>query len=200
MEGHRRPGQDPPRRPARLNRHLRRLLGRRNADLLTGAVRTSFEAGRRGLSDVVTLGIFVGARLMPLVERARGPWRVAVAEGSMRPAIASGDWLLVDPTVRRWPRAGTVVIVREPETDVLAIKRVAVGPGGIVRNVPVTDPETGEDRIVAVRLGPHEAWLLGDAADGSIDSRAYGPLGRDRLVARAWFRYAPLGRAGLLRR
>src|SRR6267154_504028 len=61
--------------------------------------------------------------------RARGPWRVAVSEASMRPAIEPGDWLLVDPTARRWPRRGSVVVIREPDSDILAIKRVAAGPG-----------------------------------------------------------------------
>ena len=47
----------------------------------------------------------------------------------MAPAILPGDWLLVDPTVRRWPRRGTIVVVREPFTDVLAIKRVGGAAG-----------------------------------------------------------------------
>jgi signal peptidase I len=59
----------------------------------------------------------------------QGPWRVAVVDGSMRPAIEPGDWLLVDPTVARWPRRGSVVVFREPETGTLAIKRVAARPG-----------------------------------------------------------------------
>jgi signal peptidase I len=97
----------------------------------------------------------------------------------MAPALLPGDWLLVDPTGRRWPRPGSIVVVREPDTDILAIKRVAArgGRGG---------------------LGPREAWLLGDAPAGSIDSRAYGPLDADALVARAWFRYGPPGRIGRL--
>ncbi|HEX7495633.1 MAG TPA: hypothetical protein VF349_03265, partial [Candidatus Limnocylindrales bacterium] len=35
-----------------------------------------------------------------------GVWRVAVAEESMAPALAAGDWLLLDPTPARWPRRG----------------------------------------------------------------------------------------------
>jgi len=34
----------------------------------------------------------------------RGPWRAEVAEASMAPALLPGDWLLLDPTGRRWPR------------------------------------------------------------------------------------------------
>jgi len=123
----------------------------------------------------------------------RGPWRVAVEEGSMAPALLPGDWLLVDPTTSRWPRRGALVVVREPESEVLVVKRVAarprdalVGPGG---------PTGGAEPI---RLGPYEAWLLGDAAEVSLDSRRYGPIDVEQLVGRAWFRYGPRGRTGLL--
>ncbi len=118
--------------------------------------------------------------------RLRGPWRVAVDEASMRPAIEPGDWLLVDPTVRRWPRRGSIVVVREPGSDLLVIKRVAGRPADVVRT------EFGP-----LRLAPDEAWLEGDAP-ASHDSRHYGPVAVDRLVARAWLRYAPLGRFGRL--
>jgi signal peptidase I len=116
----------------------------------------------------------------------------------MRPAVEPGDWLLTDPTVLRWPRPGTVVVIREPDTEVLALKRVAARPGASVPDVVVTDPATGSDVSVTIRLGPDEAWLLGDDPAVSIDSRRYGPLPLERLVARAWFRYAPLRRIGRL--
>jgi signal peptidase I len=125
---------------------------------------------------------------------------VAVVEGSMRPTIEPGDWLFVDPTVRRWPRRGSIVVFREPESDILAIKRVAATPGDVVHGVRVTDPATGREVEVTIRLIPHEAWLLGDDRVGSVDSRRYGPVALERLVGRAWFRYAPLRRVGLLRR
>src|SRR6185369_15996744 len=64
---------------------------------------------------------------------ARGLWRVAVTEASMLPAIEPGDWLVVNPRVRAWPRPGAVVVFHEPMTDALALKRVAAGPGERVR-------------------------------------------------------------------
>ena len=106
----------------------------------------------------------------------------------MAPAIRSGDWLLADPTTSEWPRVGSIVVFREPDSDVLAIKRVAVRGGGHVR------VEEG-----LLHLAPDEAWLLGDASDRSIDSRQYGPVRFDRFVGRAWFRYGPLSRVGRLR-
>lgn len=116
----------------------------------------------------------------------------------MRPAIEPGDWLLVDPTTRRWPRPGSVVVFREPDGHDLAIKRVAAGPG---ERVPYADG--------FLVLAADEAWLLSDAPDAElmaagfgqpVDSRRYGPVPVELLVGRAWFRYAPIGRLGLLRR
>jgi signal peptidase I len=127
-----------------------------------------------------------------LAIRARGPWRVVVAGASMRPTLEPGDWLLVDPTIEHWPRRGTLVVVREPGSELLVVKRVAGGPGDTVRM-----PDGRRS------LGPGLAWLASDASDdltaaggegAAIDSRRYGPVPVDRLVGRAWFRYGPLGR------
>jgi signal peptidase I len=112
---------------------------------------------------------------------------VAVVEDSMRPAIEAGDWLLVDPSVAGWPRRGSIVVFHEPDSEALAIKRVAAGPGA---RVPFAEGY--------LHLRGDEAWLLGDAPDVSRDSRAYGPVPVELLVARAWFRYAPLRRMGRL--
>ena len=136
------------------------------------------------------------ARTSSIRERLRGPWRVAVSERSMAPGILPGDWLLVDPTVGRWPRRGSIVVFREPDGEVLAIKRVAARPGDRVRL----------DAGFLV-LGDDEAWLLSDApaaelleqgGGAPVDSRRYGPVTIDCLVGRAWFRYGPVGRVGRL--
>jgi signal peptidase I len=135
-------------------------------------------------------------RLAPLPERFRGPWRVAVSEHSMAPAVRAGDWLLVDPTIARWPRRGAIVVFREPDSDLLAIKRVAAGPGDRV--------ELDDGHLI---LGEDEAWLLSDAPlaelvaaglGAPIDSRRYGPIPVACLVGRAWFRYGPIRRIGRL--
>jgi signal peptidase I len=141
-------------------------------------------------------GVRAARRPTTLRERLHGPWRVAVADASMRPSIEPGDWLLVDPTVDRWPRRGSVVVFREPMDGTLAIKRVAARPGDWV---PYLDGR--------LQLGNDEAWLLGDASDAeleaagfgpAVDSRRYGPVPLDHLLGRAWFRYAPVRRIGRL--
>jgi signal peptidase I len=106
----------------------------------------------------------------------------------MSPVLQPGDWLLLDPVPRRWPKRGTVVVIRQPGTGLLAIKRLAAGPGDVVL--------AGTEYV---RLGD-EAWLLGDGGGHSIDSRHYGPVGLDALVGRAWFRYWPPQRIGTIPR
>jgi signal peptidase I len=130
--------------------------------------------------------------------RLRGPWRLAIRQASMEPTIREGDWLLVDPTTTRWPRRGAIVAFLEPDSGVLAIKRVAGRPG---ERVPF-----GSGYL---ELADDEAWLLADAtaemtaAAGlgePTDSRRYGPVTVQALVGRVWFRYAPIGRIGRLGR
>jgi signal peptidase I len=112
----------------------------------------------------------------------------------MEPALREGDWLLVDPTTARWPRRGSVVAFRQPDTGTLAVKRVAGSPG---ERIPF--------REGYLELADDEAWLVADAdaamtaAAGHgepVDSNRYGPVPVALLVGRVWFRYAPLRRIG----
>ena len=112
----------------------------------------------------------------------------------MTPAVEEGDWLLLDPTVSRWPRRGSIVVFREPGGGTLAVKRVAGRPGD---RVPF---ETGY-----LELADDEAWLLSDAGPAEtaaaghgepVDSRRYGPVPVELLLGRAWFRYGPWRRIG----
>jgi signal peptidase I len=135
--------------------------------------------------------------LLPPLARLRGPWRIVAAEASMLPTIAPGDWLLVDPTTRRWPRRGSLVVFREPVTGELALKRLAGRPG---------DTVPFEDGFLL--LGADEAWLVSDASNDvavaagfgpPVDSRRYGPVPLELLVGRVWFRYGPPRRMGRVR-
>jgi signal peptidase I len=114
----------------------------------------------------------------------------------MEPAIATGDWLLVDPTTVRWPKRGTIVAFHEPDGGALSVKRVAARPGD---RVPF---EGGY-----LELADDEAWLTADASEDAaaeagfgppIDSRRYGPVPVALLVGRVWFRYGPWRRIGRL--
>jgi signal peptidase I len=131
---------------------------------------------------------------VPVAAPRPRPWRVAVTEASMLPAIAPGDWLVVDPRRRAWPKPGSVVVFIDPMSEVLSLKRVAAGPGERVRFA---------DGFLT--LAPDEAWLVADADEKTaagagfgppIDSNRFGPVSADRLVGRVVFRYWPPRRFG----
>jgi signal peptidase I len=133
----------------------------------------------------------------PFRERLRGPWRVAVTEGSMVPAILPGDWLVLNPLVTRWPPRGAVVVFNEPFGSTIQVKRVAALVGD---RVPFADGY--------LELGPDEAWLTADADEkaaasvGSgppVDSSRFGPVSAGDLVGRVMFRYWPPRRIGRIR-
>ena len=48
-------------------------------------------------------------------------------------------------------------------------------------------------------LGAGEFLLLGDNRAHSTDGREFGPIGRDRIVGRAWMRYWPVTAWGMVR-
>ena len=97
--------------------------------------------------------------------------RVVVDGPSMEPAYHAGNRLLVNRLayVRRPPRIGDVVVLRDPADDRrLLIKRIAASPNG--------SPQ-------------QHVWVLGDNAAESRDSRTFGPVPRKRIIGKAWLRY-----------
>ena len=126
-----------------------------------------------------------------------------VDSDSMTPTVASGDLLLVrhghGPVHR-----GDVVAVASPLDDGMLVKRV-VGVGGdevaiedgvlVVDGTPVCEPAIDPALLDGVWFGPvpvpeGELFLLSDSRDGSVDSRAFGPVPESSLVgtvtARLW--------------
>ncbi|HWH31677.1 MAG TPA: nickel-type superoxide dismutase maturation protease [Egibacteraceae bacterium] len=98
--------------------------------------------------------------------------RVTVTGASMAPHLLPGDRLVVLRTRR--VRPGDIAVAADPrDPSRPLVKRVAdIQGAGVV--------------------------LVGDNAAASTDSRAFGPVPRERLRGRAVYRYAPSERAGLL--
>jgi type IV secretory pathway protease TraF len=99
----------------------------------------------------------------------------------MLQAYRPGDRLMVEAVTYRLrlPRPGEAVIVRQSgAAGRLDLKRLVAGPGA---NVMVR----GEPRTLA----SGEWYVLGDNLDASTDSRQLGPVCRDDIVGRVWFRY-----------
>jgi nickel-type superoxide dismutase maturation protease len=99
---------------------------------------------------------------------------VRVEDESMAPTLRPGDRLRVDPAGyrTRLPARGDVVVLADPErADRWLVKRV--------RSV---DPRGGTVEVV------------GDAADGSRDSRRFGPVPLASVIGRAYRIYLPADR------
>ena len=112
--------------------------------------------------------------------------RAFVRGPSMSPTLAPGEYVLFDRLAYRRgpPRRGDVVLATDPrESRRRIIKRIAGAPG---------EPVTAGGRTW--RLGDGEWLLLGDAPEQSTDSRDFGPVGREGILARAWFVYWPPNR------
>ena len=101
-----------------------------------------------------------GARLTP----------VRVAGDSMEPTLHDGDLVVVAPP-RAAPELGAIVVVRRPG-GVEDVKRVVGSPGDHVR--------LGSSGI---DLGPGRFAIAGDNRSRSTDSRHYGPVAMDDIVA-----------------
>jgi type IV secretory pathway protease TraF len=107
------------------------------------------------------------------------PFRVEIAGSSMHPALEPGDWALA--VAARTLRRGAVVVVEHPgRPGFEMVKRVVAVPGDLA-----PDGRT---------LGADELWVEGDAADGSTDSREFGPVGRGFVRGVVRLVYWPPGR------
>ena len=105
--------------------------------------------------------------------------RVRVHGRSMSPALLPGERVLFDRLAftRDRPRVGDVALLQHPGRPALRIvKRITALPGDIAGGRSL---ERGE------------YWVEGDNAGASTDSRAFGPVRRRHLLARAWLVYSP---------
>jgi signal peptidase I len=135
-------------------------------------------AGRRWLALAAAVGAVAAgvvaarrARLEPMLVRG----------GSMRPTLVPGQRIAVGPP-RRPLRRGAVVVVRRPGDGLELVKRVVGLPGERV---------TLDGQAPDLVLGPDEYLVLGDHRDASTDSRAFGPVGWERIVGVVRFAYWP---------
>jgi signal peptidase I len=113
--------------------------------------------------------------------------RVAVRGESMEPALSDGDRVLVSRASYRSeaPQPGDVVLLATSVAGVETVKRIVAGPGDMTPG----GVNTGA-------LLPDQYWVQGDNSAVSRDSRVFGPVDRQEMIGRVWYRYSPTGRVG----
>ncbi len=133
---------------------------------------------------------------------------------SMEPAFENGDYLIVDEISYRFrdPQRGEVVVFKYPQNPSQRyIKRIIGLPGETVEiddGRVIIYPENlgglvldessylspfiftpGDTRVI---LDENEYFVLGDNRAVSSDSRRFGPLPRENIIGRVFFRAWPL--------
>lgn len=127
---------------------------------------------------------------------------------SMVPTIQEGQFLLIDKLGYKMferPQRGDIVVFHPPNmAGQIYIKRVIGLPGEVVElrdgRVYVNGKPLGEAwqtipapaaRWGPAQVGKDEVFVLGDNRPGSLDSRYFGMLTRDRIIGRAVLCYWP---------
>ena len=135
---------------------------------------------------------------------------------SMYATLDDNDYLIANKIDYRLhpPQRGDIVILRPPtnnSTDF--IKRIIGLPGeriliraGVVYinghrleepylpEAWVNEANWPDNNSNGQLLGPDEYFVMGDNRNRSQDSRFFGPISRDRIDGKAWFRIWPIGR------
>lgn len=147
---------------------------------------------------------------------------------SMVPNFQSGEYLLTDKVSfkLRNPEQGEVVVFHAPEAAHCAqgtgcdfIKRVIAVPGDTIsvkNNHYVVNGQVLEENYIpsdfktlpgnytedgrVITLSANEYFVSGDNRPYSSDSRQWGPITKNEIVGRAFFRYWPINVAGLIKK
>jgi len=126
---------------------------------------------------------------------------VEIKGTSMSPTLLDGDRYILFrcPYIWRAPRAGEIVVIRDPQDLGLSIKRVIGLPndlieirkdGVYVNNLKLREPyltsfaayASGWRPVKPIHLGPQDYFVLGDNRNRSADSRIYGPVPRKAIL------------------
>ncbi len=141
---------------------------------------------------------------------------------SMEPNFHNGEFILTNKVLYRFqnPQRGDIVIFKSPRNkDIDYIKRIIGLPGETVLlkdntlwvngqrvGEPYLDPGTPifggtylrENQPMVVP--PGEYFVAGDNRTHSSDSREFGPIAKEDFIGKAFLRYWPFTKAGVIAR
>lgn len=167
----------------------------------------------RELAEVVVLAVILYIGISFAVQT------VHVEGLSMFVTLDDNDYLIADKIAYHLhaPQRGDIIILRPPtDNSKDFIKRVIALPGerllirdGVIYinghrliepylpeawTVNVNWPINGSPDGTVIPI--NEYFVMGDNRNKSQDSRTFGPIGRDRIDGRAWFRIWPISHFG----
>lgn len=139
-----------------------------------------------------------------------------VKGASMEPSFYDDEYLIINEIIYRFsePQRGDIIVFKYPkDPQQFFIKRVIGLPG---ETVEITDGfifiyKTDGTKMLLQeyeylpaevrtqgqskwKLGDNEYYVLGDNRDHSMDSRMFGPVGREFITGKVWLRGWPLNR------
>lgn len=133
----------------------------------------------------------------------------------MEPNFYEHEYLIIDEITYRFraPERGEVIVLKYPENPKeYFIKRVVGLPGERVKiaegKVTIYNKQHPEGQILdetyltnmstdgekIVSLNDNQYYVLGDNRANSYDSRRFGPLDKNLIVGRVWFRGWPINK------
>ncbi len=127
----------------------------------------------------LAVAVIVLAAITAVVLRGRRFERWEVSGASMSPALAPGDWLMIERLRpgAALPGAGSIVLVADPRDPSLPL----------LKRITRIDAEG-------------KVWIEGDNPPYSTDSRHFGPVPVTSIAGIVRFRYWPPARAGRISR
>jgi signal peptidase I len=164
----------------------------------------------REVAEVVVLAVILYIGISFAVQA------VHVEGLSMFATLDDNDYLIANKIDYRLhaPERGDIVILRPPTTNSTDfIKRIIALPGerllirdgtiyinGHLLHEPYLPEEWTINNTwnsgVEETVPPNDYFVMGDNRNRSQDSRSFGPIGRDRIDGKAWFRIWPLDNFG----
>jgi signal peptidase I len=170
----------------------------------------------RELIEVVLVAVLLYAGIQVVVQPVR------VNGFSMETTLDDQDYLVATKVDYRLhpPERGDIVVLSGTSADPRnLIKRVIGLPGErlqiqggrvTIDGRALVEPYLAHERWTVRADWPTdgtsglipagEYFVMGDNRNDSLDSRSFGPVGRDRIEARAWVRVLPVGRLGAVDR
>lgn len=143
-----------------------------------------------------------------------------VSGNSMVPTMHTGDYLITEKVSYKFrnPKYGEIVVLQNPRDESQDfIKRIIAVPGDTLQITNNTVHLNGQVLLenylpkgtpthagtyvtegALIKVSDNQYFVFGDNREHSSDSRDWGPITKQEIVGRAFFRYFPFPAIGLL--